>query len=163
MAQLSQAPDGEDEGSPFRTPPLSALLEEVIGQQAAALVPIGLVRQPTGGAREPAVVRQPEMLHGLANLIQNAVQFASTRVTVVIAWSPREVSVAVEDDGPGFSAATLARLGEPYISSRTGSAGHMGLGVFIARRCCRAPEPGFPSATPPRAGPGLSFAGGDPT
>jgi len=27
----------------------------------------------------------------------------------------------------------LARLGEPYISSRAGSAGHMGLGVFIAQ------------------------------
>jgi two-component system sensor histidine kinase RegB len=133
LAQLSQAPDGEDEGSPFRTPPLSALVEEVIGQQAAALVPIELVRQPTGGAPEPAVVRQPEMLHGLANLIQNAVQFASTHVTVTLAWSPREVSVAVEDDGPGFSGAVLARLGEPYISSRTGSAGHMGLGVFIAQ------------------------------
>ena len=125
--------DDEDAGSPFQTPPLSALVEEVIGQQASALVPIELIRRPSGAAREPSVVRQPEMLHGLANLVQNAVQFASTRVAVVVAWSAREVSVTVEDDGPGFSSAVLARLGEPYISSRTGSAGHMGLGVFIAQ------------------------------
>jgi len=133
LAQLSQARDGEDAGSPFQTPPLTALVEEVIGQQASALVPIELIRRPSGAAREPSVVRQPEMLHGLANLVQNAVQFASTRVAVVVAWSGREVSVTVEDDGPGFSSAVLARLGEPYISSRTGSAGHMGLGVFIAQ------------------------------
>jgi two-component system sensor histidine kinase RegB len=133
LAQLSQAREDEDAGSPFQTPPLSALVEEVIGQHDAALVPVELVRQPEGGTAEPKVARQPEMLHGLANLIQNAVQFARTRVVVTIAWSSREVSITVEDDGPGFSAAVLARLGEPYISSRTGSAGHMGLGVFIAQ------------------------------
>ncbi|MBI3515038.1 MAG: ActS/PrrB/RegB family redox-sensitive histidine kinase [Proteobacteria bacterium] len=134
LAQLSQAREGEeDAGSPFLTPPLSALVEEVIGQQGATLVPIELVREPSGGAREPNVARQPGMLHGFANLIQNAVQFANTRVLVIIAWSARDILVTVEDDGPGFSPAVMARLGEPYISSRTGSAGHMGLGVFIAQ------------------------------
>lgn len=132
LAQLSKAPE-EDAGSPFQTPLLSALVEEVVAQQASALVPIEILRQPAGGAAEPSVSRQPEMLHGLGNLVQNAVQFARTRVTVTVAWSARDVSLVVEDDGPGFSAAVLARLGEPYISSRTGSAGHMGLGVFIAQ------------------------------
>jgi two-component system sensor histidine kinase RegB len=134
LAQLSQAREGDDDaGSPFQTPPLSALVEEVIAQQSAALVEIDLVRAPSGGASEPNVARQPGMLHGFANLIQNAMQFANTRVIVTIAWSARDVAVTVEDDGPGFSPAVLARLGEPYISSRSGSAGHMGLGVFIAQ------------------------------
>jgi len=132
LARFSRAREDKDDGSPFQTPPLSALVEEVIAQQGPTMVPVELVRQPSGGAAEPSVERQPEMLHALANLIQNAVQFASTRAAVVIAWSARDVSITVEDDGPGFSAAVLARLGEPYISSRTGSAGHMGLGVFIA-------------------------------
>jgi len=133
LAQLAQAREGEDADSPFETPPLSALVEEVITQQGAALVPIELVREAGGGAAEPNVARQPGMLHSFANLIQNAVQFARTRVTVTIAWSARDVAVTIADDGPGFSAAVLARLGEPYISSRAGSAGHMGLGVFIAQ------------------------------
>ena len=133
LAQLAQARDGEDADSPFETPPLSALVEEVITQQGAALVPIELVREAGGGAAEPNVARQPGMLHSFANLIQNAVQFARTRVIVTIAWSARDVAVTIADDGPGFSAAVLARLGEPYISSRAGSAGHMGLGVFIAQ------------------------------
>lgn len=134
LAQLAQPrEDEEDDASPFQIPPLSALIQEVIENLGSAMVPVELVRRPEGGAREPSVVRQPEILHGLANLIQNAVQFASTRVIVGLTWSTREVAVTVEDDGPGFSAAVLARLGEPYISSRTGSAGHMGLGVFIAQ------------------------------
>jgi two-component system sensor histidine kinase RegB len=134
LAQLSQPrEEEEDDASPFQIPPLSALIQEVIEHLGSAMVPVELVRRPEGGAREPSVVRQPEILHGLANLVQNAVQFASTRVIVALTWSTREVAVTVEDDGPGFSAAVLARLGEPYISSRTGSAGHMGLGVFIAQ------------------------------
>src|SRR5579871_5270576 len=101
LAQLAQARDGEDADSPFETPPVSALVEEVIAQQTAALVPIELVREPSDGAPEPNVARQPGMLHSFANLIQNAVQFARTRVTVTIAWSARDVSVVIADDGPG--------------------------------------------------------------
>jgi two-component system, sensor histidine kinase RegB len=40
--------------------------------------------------------------------------------------------VTVTDDGPGFPPMVLARLGQPFLSSRPGTDGHMGLGVFIA-------------------------------
>ena len=40
--------------------------------------------------------------------------------------------VVIADDGPGFPRGVLERFGEPYISSRGGAAGHMGLGIFIA-------------------------------
>ncbi len=133
LAQLSQAREDQDTDSPFEIPPLTALVQEVIEQQGASVVPIELARLAIAGAAEPNVLRQPEMLHGIANFVQNAVQFARTRVVATVSWSARDVSVTVEDDGPGFSAAVLARLGEPYISSRSGSAGHMGLGVFIAQ------------------------------
>ena len=43
------------------------------------------------------------------------------------------MAVTISDDGPGFPAALLGRLGEPYLSTRRGSDGHMGLGIFIAR------------------------------
>ena len=35
--------------------------------------------------------------------------------------------------GPGFSQALLDELGTPFISTRQGEEGHMGLGVFIAK------------------------------
>ena len=49
------------------------------------------------------------------------------------------VSVEVRDDGPGFSPQVLAKLGEPYVTSRPGAEGSrtghigMGLGFFIAK------------------------------
>ena len=45
----------------------------------------------------------------------------------------------MRDDGPGFSPQVLAKLGEPYVTSRPGAEGSrtghigMGLGFFIAK------------------------------
>ena len=77
--------------------------------------------------------RSPEIMHGLGNLIQNAVQFADKHVAITSSWSEDTVAVDIADDGPGFPASVLARIGEPYISGRTASAQHMGLGIFIAQ------------------------------
>ena len=76
-------------------------------------------------------MRSPELLHGLGNVIQNAVQFAEAHVSVDISWDETEARVEVRDDGPGFSPAVLDRIGEPYISNR--GHGHLGLGIFIAQ------------------------------
>ena len=81
---------------------------------------------------DPMVVRSPEILHGLGTLIQNAVQFAVTTVEVTVAWDHRDLIVIIEDDGPGFPVTMLDRLGEPYLSTRRRTSGHMGLGIFIA-------------------------------
>ena len=80
------------------------------------------------------MARSPEIMHGLGNLIQNAAQFALDEVDVTTTWSEDTVAVDIVDDGPGFPQAVLARIGEPYISGRTGTAEqHMGLGIFIAQ------------------------------
>ena len=44
------------------------------------------------------------------------------------------VAVIVEDEGPGFSASALARLGEPFYSEKEGG---MGLGLAVAKDICR--------------------------
>lgn len=45
---------------------------------------------------------------------------------------PLEVTVEVTDNGMGIPEATLARLGEPYFSTRTDRGGS-GLGLFVTR------------------------------
>jgi two-component system sensor histidine kinase RegB len=75
------------------------------------------------------------LLHGLGNLIQNALQFAANRVEVDIAWDVKEVAVAIRDDGPGFPPEILDQVGDPYLSLRAEDGEgklHMGLGIFIA-------------------------------
>ncbi|HCE24447.1 MAG TPA: sensor histidine kinase, partial [Hyphomonas sp.] len=59
-----------------------------------------------------------------------------TRVNVVATWTADQIMVTISDDGPGFAAEVLPKLGEPYVSQR-GEAhlggGDMGLGFFIAK------------------------------
>ena len=132
LAGLSQRPE-EDGGSPYARLSISALVE-------AAGAPyrdrgIRLMFAATGSREddEPQVRRSPEIIHGLNNLIQNAVQFARREVTVTTFWDVRRVTVEITDDGPGFMLHLLSRLGEPYLSTRAGAEHHMGLGIFIAQ------------------------------
>lgn len=90
---------------------------------------------------QPTIVRRPEIIHGLRNLIQNAVDFSRAEVCVDVIWSDDEISVRIADDGSGFPQSVIGRIGEPYVkrrrpsedgSKRPGYDG-MGLGLFIAK------------------------------
>ncbi len=81
----------------------------------------------------PVMVRGPEFLQGVGNLVHNAVSFARTRVSVTTRWTRDWVDVEIADDGPGFPEMLLDELGSPFVSTRAGSRGHMGLGTFIAK------------------------------
>lgn len=98
---------------------------------------------PTSGAAlpQPNIPRRPEIIHGLRNLIQNAVDFSRSEVHVDIGWSDDEITVRISDDGKGFPQSILGRIGDPYVrrrrfdedrARRPGYEG-MGLGLFIAK------------------------------
>ncbi|WP_369057918.1 ActS/PrrB/RegB family redox-sensitive histidine kinase [Caulobacter sp. 73W] len=94
----------------------------------------------TGGpGAAPDIWRMPEVVHAMTSIVENAVDFAKSEVLVTARFDDRSVLVEVRDDGPGFSPEILAKLGEPYITSRPGAeggrTGHvgMGLGFFIAK------------------------------
>src|SRR5690606_11009950 len=50
-------------------------------------------------------------------------------------WTDSRVSISITDDGPGFPAEIIDRIGEPYMSTRQGAepGGGLGLGLFIAK------------------------------
>jgi two-component system sensor histidine kinase RegB len=94
-----------------------------------------------GGSKSPIILRRPEVIHGLRNLVQNAVDFAAARVWVDIGWSETDILVRIADDGPGFPEQLLGRIGDPFVGQkrmpnkdklRKGYEG-MGLGLFIAK------------------------------
>ena len=91
------------------------------------------------GARNPAI------LYGLGNLLENAVDFAHDRVEVTADWTEDDIAVTISDDGPGFAPEIMDRIGEPYVRSsrrrRTNAAGETsGLGSASSspRRCWSA-------------------------
>ncbi|MEQ1611981.1 MAG: ActS/PrrB/RegB family redox-sensitive histidine kinase, partial [Hyphomicrobiaceae bacterium] len=98
--------------------------------------------EPGVGERgEPVGERRPGLIYGVGNLIENAVEFARSKVTVTARWNDREVMITIADDGPGFSAEVIDSLGEPYVTTRRstgarldeGKATGLGLGFFIAK------------------------------
>jgi two-component system sensor histidine kinase RegB len=120
---------------PFKSLPLPAALEVVIASQnQQAGITVRVVCAGDIG-NTPVVELIPELQHALANIISNAIQFACSAVVVTCAWNDRELEITIADDGMGYPEYILARIGEPYISSRTDSAEgvHLGLGLFIAQ------------------------------
>lgn len=92
-------------------------------------------------ASQPQIRRQPEIIHGLRNLIQNAVDFSNQNVWVDVLWSENSVRVVVADDGCGYPSDMIGRIGDPFVRNRRGSTDKsqrpqyegMGLGLFIAK------------------------------
>ena len=115
--------------------PLSSLIEEVVAPHRDFGIAIKLENTERKGA-EPIARRNAGVIYGLGNLIENAVDFAREEVTVRWGWNDGEVHLQVIDDGPGFQAEILDRIGEPYMTTRPGGSengGGLGLGLFIAK------------------------------
>ena len=124
----------------LRRAPLETVLRDAAephmnrGKAVSFVIRPALVDDP----RQPAITRRPELIHGVRNLIQNAVDFAKTSVQVEVQWSKTLVSVRIEDDGPGFQSTVIKRIGLPFMHGRRrvdGRPGYegMGLGLFIAK------------------------------
>jgi len=78
--------------------------------------------------------RQPELIYGLKNYIENAVNFANEHVELTANWTQDKLIITIDDDGRGFDAAVKNKLGQPYVTQRKkdSEAGGLGLGLFIA-------------------------------
>jgi two-component system sensor histidine kinase RegB len=119
---------------------LSALLEEIVAPHRGLDVSIH-VALDGADTPEPINRRNPGILYGLGNLVENAVDFAKERVEIAAQWSANDVSISITDDGPGFAPEVMGRMGEPYITTShrkrhadRGADNHgLGLGFFIAK------------------------------
>lgn len=111
---------------------------------------------PGGEYNQPQILRRPEVIHGLRNLVQNAVDFARANVWVEAMWTDEVISIRILDDGRGFPPHLLGRIGDPFVRRRRNESERkarpeyegMGLGLFIAKTLLE------------RSGAELSFANG---
>lgn len=142
----------------LRQAPLGAVLREAAEPhlERGKSVAFDVFPGVTGSERQPTILRRPEVIHGLRNLVQNAVDFARAQVWIDATWTDAVISVRIIDDGAGYPASVLGRIGDPFVRSRTASqeTGQrpdyegMGLGLFIAKTLLE------------RSGAELSFANG---
>jgi two-component system, sensor histidine kinase RegB len=139
LAKITQL---SSSGAPFDRMKLSTLIEEIVAPNRDFGVAIK-VRIAVAVTKEPVGWRNPAILYGIGNILENAVDFAREAVEVNAWWNNETVEIVISDDGPGFAPDILKRIGEPYLSRRRGaeevpsehSGAHsgLGLGVFIAR------------------------------
>ena len=127
----------------LRKAPFSATIREAAdphGQRGKDLqfsfVAVGDTDQP-----EPYILRQPELIHGIRNLVQNAVDFAKQTVWIEGTWTEDSLILRISDDGAGFSSQIIGRIGDPFLRSKREAANNtarpgyegMGMGLFIAK------------------------------
>jgi two-component system sensor histidine kinase RegB len=120
---------------------LRQLVEEVIEPHANTSKEVRVEAIVTGAkdVKTPAIRRLPEITHAFSSFVENAVDFAKSEILVSARFDADTIAVEVRDDGPGFSPEILAKLGEPYVTTRPGAEGSrtghigMGLGFFISK------------------------------
>lgn len=124
-----------------------AMLEDMVAPLRGQKVEVAIDMRPQDERLKdgpPVFQRNPAISYGLGNLIENAMDFAKSRVDVEARWSDTQVIVSVLDDGPGFDETIFDRLGDPFVTTRPGYGNAakrqedgqhegMGLGLFIAK------------------------------
>lgn len=137
LATLAQRPETGDLVHARMS--LPQLLEEAVEPYRGAGPEVATRVEGPDGAEPPEIRRVPELVHALASFVENATDFAASRVEVTARYDAERITVEVSDDGPGFAPDVIVRLGEPYVTSRPAGedspSGHegMGLGFFIAK------------------------------
>lgn len=126
----------------LRSAPFSAVLREASEPHAGRGIDLAFSVQATDSddVSEPSISRRPEVIHGLRNLVQNAVGFARHRVWIDALYSTDRIVLRIIDDGDGFPLQVIGRIGDPFLRARQGQdqqerPGYegMGLGLFIAK------------------------------
>jgi two-component system sensor histidine kinase RegB len=144
LRRLTETPDAASDEVHERLS-LRQLVQEVIephanaGKGGVKGVRVEAIVTGAKGMKTPDVRRMPEVSHAFTSFVENAVDFATSEILVSARFDAETISIEVRDDGPGFSPEVLAKLGEPYVTTRPGAEGSrtghvgMGLGFFIAK------------------------------
>ena len=140
LSRLGETPERTADADPGRAP-LLQLLQELVAPYQNILPNVRIDFEFEGGPEVgmSSLRRWPEIRQGMSTLIENAVDFARSRVWIVARVDDEVVEFDIHDDGPGFAPDILSRLGEPYVTSRSAGehspTGHVGLGLgfFIAK------------------------------
>jgi len=149
-----------DAGDPILALSMRQLVEEIVAPLRS--FDVKLDASFAGEGEEPRCRRNPGMLYGLENLVENAVDFARARVAIEARWTQQTVEIVIRDDGPGFAQDVLLRLGEPYLRSRAhdrraksdDSGAGLGLGLFIAKTLLERTGAALDMSNVPPPGPG---------
>ena len=146
LQKLTSRPSEQD--PLYATISLEHLIEEAVAAYRVSTIAIAVeligppADDPTNPQPKPPVgERRPGVIYGLGNLIENAVDFARSKVEIGASWDEDHISIVIADDGPGFPPGLMDLIGDPYVTTRSASNPAvasrtrvgLGLGFFIAK------------------------------
>jgi two-component system sensor histidine kinase RegB len=133
IIERMRADAGDTAGEGFASTPVAALVETAVGGVSDARV---AVRPEIAAAVVDRVLMVPPRAVGqaLVALIENAQHASPPGGDVVLRVAPAggRIRFEISDRGAGMPAEVLARVGEPFFTTKPAGKG-MGLGVFLAR------------------------------
>jgi len=133
IIERMRADAGDTAGEGFASVPVGALVQTAVGGVAGSRI---AVRPEIAAAVVDRVLIVPPRAVGqaLSALIENAQQASPPGDDVVLRVAPADghIRFEISDRGAGMPADVLARVGEPFFTTKPAGKG-MGLGVFLAR------------------------------
>lgn len=136
----------------------AAIVRTAVDAFAPAAAESGITLRVDAPNRLPADTDPERLAQIVANLVENALKYAETSVTVeLVAGDGSQVDLRVRDDGPGLDPSEVSRVFDRLYTSRTvpGRTVGTGLGLAIVRELATAM--GGTAWADPSAAPGATF------
>lgn len=124
---------------------LDDTVEEWRASRAPARLDVVNIFEP-----DVAMVSDLALKQVVANLLDNALEASPGRVGILARRDGDTLTIEVTDAGPGFDSAVLARVGSPYISTKSKPGG--GLGLFLVANVARTLGGSLEASNAPEGG-----------
>ena len=124
---------GQARGEAMASVRVEALLDEIVAawHSSHSAIPLDYRSERLDGA---TVAAEPALRQAIWSLLENAADASPDGIVLSAEVAGDRLTITVLDEGPGFTDAQLAKIGQLYQSSK--GAGH-GLGLFLASNVAR--------------------------
>jgi len=124
---------GEARGENPRVTTADAFVREIAREWSARSS--GAVRLINQIEQDAPIVSDPALRQVISNVIDNALDVSPAYVEIVATIAAQNLIMTFNDQGPGFPEDMLARIGQPYTSTKGRPGG--GLGLFLVFNAVR--------------------------
>ncbi len=88
-------------------------------------------------ANSKKITKSIEIIYGLRNFVGNANKFCKSKIYISLKSNNEITEIVIEDDGIGYPADILSKIGEPYLQTPNNKQSKfksgLGLGIFIGK------------------------------
>jgi two-component system sensor histidine kinase RegB len=123
---------GQLQANAGRSLALRRYLEELLSEWKALRPQIPFQVEFLGPSPGPRIVTDRTLSQALLNILNNAADAATDRVSLKAEWDDRQLSLTIHDDGYGLPESLRSHLGQAFVTTKPPGHG-LGLGLYLAR------------------------------